>query len=144
MPFRPDPFLRRFERLRGMRARRGIGYAAALIGCAGAVGARWSFGSLLAAAPFTTFYPAIGLAALLGGPRAGVLALVLSAVSADYFFMPPYNSWAVSPADAVATGLFLFVGGLIIGLIALLNEAVDRLARGRVDGLPRPDRDRWL
>ena len=38
---------------------------------------------------FITFYPAVMLAALYGGLRAGMLATLLSAAAADYFLMEP-------------------------------------------------------
>jgi PAS domain S-box-containing protein len=129
MPFRPDPFLERFEPLRRARARPAVAIAAILIGPAISVLARMAAGDLLAGVPFITFYPAVAIAALVGGARAGVISLVLSATLANYFFLPPQDSWKVSVPDFFATGLFVLVAGLIVGLIALLNEAIDRLWR---------------
>jgi len=42
---------------------------------------------------FVTFYPAVMLAALYGGLRAGLLATFLSAAIADYFWIEPAGFW---------------------------------------------------
>ena len=39
--------------------------------------------------PFITFYPAIIVATLLGGPSSGVLSVALSSAAAWYRFIPP-------------------------------------------------------
>lgn len=57
---------------------------------------------------FITFYPAVMLAALYGGFRAGVLATLLSAASADYFWMEPAYSFVISsPEDVTALSIFV-------------------------------------
>jgi PAS domain S-box-containing protein len=78
-------------------------------------------------APFITFYPAIIVATFLGGWRSGLASLALSALAAGYFFMPPRNSLALAPVDLLALVIFIFVAGAMVGIIALLNEALDRL-----------------
>ena len=45
---------------------------------------------------FITFYPAVMLAALYGGLRAGMLATLLSAAAADYFWMEPAGSFRIA------------------------------------------------
>ncbi len=63
---------------------------------------------------FITFYPAVMLAALYGGLRAGVLTTILSAGVAAYFWMEPTGQLAIaSPADCLALGIFLASGSLI-------------------------------
>jgi PAS domain S-box-containing protein len=126
LPFRPDPLLDRLEPLRQGRAKPWIGYGAALVGCALAVAARKLTGDLLADVPFITFYPAIALAALLGGWRAGGLAMALSAALANVFFLQPTGVFELTLARASVTILFLFVASLIVGPITLLNEVADR------------------
>ena len=77
---------------------------------------------------YVTFYPAVVLAALYGGLRAGLLATVLSALVADYFWIPPLGTWLVSDigkvdaADWLGLGVF-FVGGIMISAV---TEAMHR------------------
>jgi two-component sensor histidine kinase len=44
--------------------------------------------------PLPTFYPAVLIAALLGGTQAGILATTLGGIVARWAFMPPYYSFA--------------------------------------------------
>src|SRR5688572_29604959 len=107
MPFRPDPFLRRFEPLRRARRRPVLGLVVAVGLVAVAAGFKWATFDLLVTAPFITFYPAIVLATFVGGIRAGVLAAVLSAAIANFAFVPPFFAFSTSPSAIVATALFL-------------------------------------
>ena len=76
---------------------------------------------------FVTFYPAVMLAALYGGLRAGLLAIVLSALIVDYFWMEPLGQFAIgSPGDLLSLVIFV-LGGL---MIAWISEAMHR-ARAR-------------
>lgn len=128
MPFRPDAFLARFEPLRRLRRRPSIGYAVGVGGIAVAAGLRAGLGDLVEGAPFITFYPFVILATLAGGLRPGLLSVVLSALAADYLFVsPPGFAWT-APA-IFTTGIFIIVAVTMVGLVALLNEAVDRLSR---------------
>src|ERR1041384_8630069 len=64
--------------------------------------------------PLITFYPAIVGSALLGGFGPGMTTTLLCAAAADYFWMPPARSFAVSePGGIVALVLFVGIGGLI-------------------------------
>ncbi len=63
---------------------------------------------------FITFYPAIMLAALYGGLRAGLLATFLSAAIADYFWMEPAGSFIMAnPIDWLALAIFVASGLLV-------------------------------
>ena len=65
-------------------------------------------------AAFLTFYPAVAVAALYGGFSAGLLATAVSAVLADYFWMEPVGSLAVTnSADLMSMVVFLASGALI-------------------------------
>ena len=77
---------------------------------------------------FITFYPAVMLAALFGGCRAGVLATLVSALLADYFWIEPPYSLAISNA-ADLTAIVIFVGfNLLASSVAgSLLETSDRL-----------------
>jgi PAS domain S-box-containing protein len=66
-------------------------------------------------APFVTFYPAVLLVALFGGWRAGVLATVLSAGLADYFWLPPKRLLDIGdPGDWLAMAVFALSAATII------------------------------
>ena len=59
-------------------------------------------------APFVTFYPAVMLAALYGGMRAGLLATFLSACLADFFWVEPAWSFSIeNPADRLGLAIFI-------------------------------------
>jgi PAS domain S-box-containing protein len=127
MAFRPDPFLERFEPLRQMRRRPWIGYGAAVGGVV--VGTLLRFLIQDASpSPFVMFYPFVIIATLIGGWRAGALSVVLSAMAADYFFLPPIFTFYLSLADAMTLVVFVVVCAAIVALINMLNTAVDRLA----------------
>ena len=63
--------------------------------------------------PYLTFYPAIVLAFYLLGIWPGILVLILSTVSAFYFFMPPYSTWIMTRESAIGVASFVVFGGLI-------------------------------
>ena len=67
--------------------------------------------------PIVLFYPAVMLVALVGGFWPGVLAILLSAASVDYFFLPPQFSFRISrTGDLIMLPLF---GALAVGISAL-------------------------
>ena len=77
--------------------------------------------------PYLTFYPAVMLAALYGGLRAGLLATALSAFLADFFWIDPV--WYLSiqnPADCLSMVIFI----LICTAFSWLAEAM-QLAQAR-------------
>lgn len=103
--------------------------AAAILCVVAAFAVRWLLlPALGSATPFITFYPALTLAALFAGWWAGLLATLLSAVIANYFWMPPVGSLAIkSPADALAFVLFLISGALIAYVAELSRRSNARL-----------------
>jgi PAS domain S-box-containing protein len=103
-------------------------YGVALLALALAVLVRLPLQPLLGdASPFLFFFPAIMAAAWYGGLGPGLLATGLSALTANYFFMPPTFSFRV-PHLASAVQIVLFTG---IGLfVTLLNERLHRARRG--------------
>jgi PAS domain S-box-containing protein len=103
-----------------------IRYAAAVAIVAVAVVLRmWlaeSFGTL---PPFITLYPAVLLAASIGGGGPGILATILSALAADYWFIPPYGSFSIATSnDALALAIFT-------GSSLFLSVLAERLRRSR-------------
>jgi PAS domain S-box-containing protein len=79
-------------------------------------------------APFLTFYPAVILAALYGGWRAGLLATALSALIVDFFLMESAAPSAAGSPTNIITLLFFVMACAMITLVA---EAMHR-ARGRL------------
>ena len=60
---------------------------------------------------YITFYPAVMLAAVLGGVGPGLTATVLSALAVDYFVLPPTGSFVIeTAADAIGLALFCLMG----------------------------------
>lgn len=59
------------------------------------------------------FFGAVMVSAWFGGMRAGLLAVLLSTVVVDYFFVPPFYSWQIS-----ATAETYFVAFVVCALVA--------------------------
>ncbi|MDR3557071.1 MAG: PAS domain S-box protein [Syntrophobacteraceae bacterium] len=99
-------------------------YLAALLFAVAAAVIRWQFLDVLEfRVLFVTFYPAVAVAALYGGFGPGLLATVVSAALADYFWVMPFHQLAlVEFADGISLAVFIFSGGLI----SYLAEAVFR------------------
>jgi PAS domain S-box-containing protein len=78
-------------------------------------------------AAFLTFYPAVAIAALYGGFGAGLLATVVSAALADYFWMEPVRQFAImNSADLISIIVFLASGALIASLAEAAYQAQAR------------------
>ncbi len=91
---------------------------------------RWKFlGVLELRAAFVTFFPAVAIASLYGGFTAGLLATVVSAALAEYFWFEPVGRSAfASRADQIS--MLVFLGSAI--LISFMAEAIHR-ARARAN-----------
>jgi two-component system, OmpR family, sensor histidine kinase KdpD len=64
------------------------------------------------------FIPAVIAAAMLGGFGPGIFAAVLSVLSFDFFFVPPYLTLAVQDVEYVVTLLVLAAVALLVGTLA--------------------------
>jgi len=74
---------------------------------------------------FVTWYPAVLLVASIAGGGPGVLATLLAALAADYWFIAPAGGLGIANVnDAVATGIFVGTG-IFLSLLA------ERLHRAR-------------
>jgi len=113
----------------GGLGRRKLRYLAAVAVVAVAALVRLGFLQVLGTrATYVTFYPAVMLAALYGGLSAGLLATILSAGCAAYFWIEPAGLAIQDPADWLALAIFL-VGGTMISAV---TEAMHRAqARAR-------------
>src|SRR5690349_1570039 len=107
-----------------LRVRRSfvLSYGLALAMVAVAVFIRWlkaeSVGTQI---PFITFFPAINLAALIGGLGPGILATVLSTVAAWYAFIPRDLAWHLGGTEMVQLGLFLIISSVNVSIAVVLN-----------------------
>ena len=76
--------------------------------------------------PLLTFFPAVALAAWLGGLRPGLVTTLLCALAGAYLWFPPTHSLrGKEPADLIALALFVAIGVLL----STLNEALLRRRR---------------
>ena len=107
--------------------RYGYGVAVAIV--VAATAARFALlPALGTSSPFLTFYPAVILAALYGGLRAGLLTTVLSALIVDYFWMEPVRQFAIeSPTDWITMLLFLLASAMISFAIEAMHKTRARL-----------------
>ena len=108
-------------------------YGAALGAILFATFIRWAMsGFVHDRIPFTTYYPAIVIATLLGGFWLGVLASLLSAVIAWWMFMPPIFGFSLDVAQLTSLITFVLVCFLLVGVVTALNSAIDLLL-GEID-----------
>ena len=64
--------------------------------------------------PFIFLYPAVMMAAVLGGLGPGLVATALAVLGADYFILPPYNQFGITRAsDAISLTVFAAMGALM-------------------------------
>ncbi|MCX7283967.1 MAG: DUF4118 domain-containing protein [Novosphingobium sp.] len=76
--------------------------------------------------PFLTYFPAVILAAFLGGRGAGAVCGVLSLMASWFYFIAPYNSFGLSGPVAVA---LLFFTAVVVVDILLIDGLTKRQAR---------------
>ena len=86
--------------------------------------------------PFLLFFPAIIVISVLLDRSAGVMAVLLSAALAAYFFMPPANSFRVEdPGQFIPLALYVLVGLFLTVVVEALRTTAERLrtAMGEVE-----------
>jgi PAS domain S-box-containing protein len=80
-------------------------------------------------APFVFFYFGVALASSLAGRIPGLVAVLLSAATADYFFLPPWGQWSHAPAELNAVVLFVISASAVALLCGSLRGAIQTAAR---------------
>ena len=101
-------------------------YTSAVAAVAVAVLLRWRLEGVFGPLPlFITFYPAVLLIASVGGGGPGIVATLLSALAADYWFIEPYYTFQVTAANDML-GLGIFTGTCLF-----LSVLAERLRRAR-------------
>jgi PAS domain S-box-containing protein len=71
-----------------------------------------------------TFLPAILLVAFFLGLGPAILAELLSALAAWYFFLPPYHTFAIGINGAIVLATFIVGSGVGIGLVHWLRNTI--------------------
>jgi PAS domain S-box-containing protein len=87
----------------------------------------------LQTAPVSLFLCAVMVSAWLGGVGPGILAIALSSLSFDYFFLEPLHTFALNPQEIPRLLVFV-VAALFVGLLsAAQRSAMESLRRARDD-----------
>jgi two-component system sensor histidine kinase KdpD len=109
---------------------RGYGWTVLLVGVA--TGVSW-VGRTYVALPDVVmlFLLTIGLVATRFGRGPSLLAAALSVATYDFFFVPPYFTFAVSEARHVLTFAVMFGAGLLLSTLTLRIRRQERSARER-------------
>jgi two-component sensor histidine kinase len=77
---------------------------------------------------YSTYYPWVVLALIVGGRWSGVAACVLGGLSADWFFMPPlYRLAPVTASNAINMAIYFGSCGLILVIVDRYKRALLRL-----------------
>ena len=106
-----------------------VRYGIAVVAVTAAVFLRLPFAEILGSkAAFVTFYPAVMVAAVLGGFRAGILASILAIVAADYWVLTPAEFFHMSAADIISVIIFEVMGVFMSSVAGLYHRARTRAA----------------
>jgi two-component sensor histidine kinase len=84
-------------------------------------------GTLPPGFPFLTFFPAIILCSYFLGTASGIAVAAMGLLSAWYFFIPPFNSLALTGASIVALVFYVFIAVTDIALVTLAQAALRAL-----------------
>jgi PAS domain S-box-containing protein len=104
-------------------------YILGALAVAAATVARLASDPWISGGHFIFFFPAIGLTTFFLGVRAGAFAVILSALSAFYFIMPPRFSFQVTGAPEISTlVVFTIIATGDFAIVGLLRTALARLA----------------
>jgi PAS domain S-box-containing protein len=89
-----------------------------------AIGVRALLNPEPGATPFATFYPAVAVAAMLGGFWSGLATSVLGWAAAWYFFFDPPGSLALTQPQIISAGLFALSSAVLIAGSVWLRETI--------------------
>lgn len=110
IPQRPLPLLR--------QAALGVGCVVA------AAGLHLLLDPALERVPFITFFPAILVASVWGGLRAGAFTMLLGAPVAAFFWLEPYRTFELTATGIATMLVFLLMGSVVLVGAHLLHTAV--------------------
>lgn len=92
-----------------------FGYAGAVVLVAVALLIRLAIAPVDAGLQYVTFFPAITLAAILGGFTSGLIATLIGLAAADYFFVLPYSSFSMEGwPHSLWSNLVFILDGVIV------------------------------
>ncbi len=121
------------RRMVNLRHNQPMAYATALLIFAVALLCRFSVDDLLPPGfPYVMFIPAVIVSTFICGTRPGILVATLSFVAAWYFFLPPFNSFELTSASAIALAFFIFIAGIDLVIIDRLMRALDQIELERM------------
>lgn len=92
-----------------------------LVVCGAAL--RWLTGP--GPAPFLPFYPAVILATMVGGRPTGYFAVAVSGLIADFWFLTPERSFALSGPGLVALALYVAISIFAVEIVVHLSRRAD-------------------
>lgn len=102
-------------------------HGTAVVAVAVALGLTWLLQPLIAPLVVPLFFAAVLVSARYAGQGPGLLAVLLSAVTMDYFLVPPaFSLKANDPKEYYRLGVFALVSGLILGLTEVLRKSEER------------------
>jgi two-component sensor histidine kinase len=83
---------------------------------------------------FVTFYPLLGLIGFLCGARVGAMATIAAVLLVWYFWMPPFESWALPDrASVVALIIFTPLGALTAWIGAWGRGLFEKVQTARIE-----------
>ncbi|SDG69983.1 sensor histidine kinase [Pelagibacterium luteolum] len=88
-------------------------------------------GTLPPGYPFLTFFPAVILTAFVGGLAPGIAVAVLSTIASWYFFIPPFDTFAITDATALALGFFVVIMTVDLAVIHYMFRSMGALESER-------------
>lgn len=112
------------------RERRAIAYGMGLLSFVLALLVRFSLNDVLPTGfPYLTFFPAVLLTAFFCGTGPGAVVAVLSIFSAWYWFIPPFNSFALDTQSAIAVIFFVVILCADLLIIHVMTAALRHLGK---------------
>jgi K+-sensing histidine kinase KdpD len=77
------------------------------------------------------FFAAVIAGAWFGGTAAGLLAVVISTLLVDYFFLPPYHTFTVAPTDLAYFVAFILCAVAASWVSSSMRQAEEALRQAR-------------
>ncbi|RFC64289.1 DUF4118 domain-containing protein [Fulvimarina endophytica] len=125
--------MRLFERAEAVRASAPLRWGLAAGAFAVALATRFAVDHLLPAGfPYLTFFPAVILTTFFAGTRPGLACAAACGLSAWFWFIAPFESFAVNPFVLVALGFYVCIIWVDVVLIHVLHAAVIELKEEKV------------
>jgi two-component sensor histidine kinase len=84
--------------------------------------------------PYITFYPALVLASLCGGPRVGLVAVAATLLLAWYLWLPAPMSFVITGTRTPLTiGIYIVSAALLAWVVGLARLTLDQVAASEAD-----------